>query len=270
MEIRTIRESATELAQRGVHVFPLVFRSKEPLPKSKGFHDATTDLTTIRRTWAGRLLNVAVRTGTLIHGQYLSVLDIDGDAGYAALDELERQHGPLLDTFTVRTSRGEHRYLAGPALGSRTGFHPGLDLKAMGGYVVGPCSVHPSGAVYTCADWSAPIAAAPEWLIRIVQHRKTDGHETDKAGRIVHEDRYLIGAIAGEAGRLRNVSINRNNSLFCSAVRLRKILESRQVDQTGMASIIEVELCAAAADIGLSQEEVRKTIRSAMGGSHAS
>jgi hypothetical protein len=260
MSPSTCRDAATALAALGVPVFPLVFRGKEPLPRSRGHHDASADLVITRRRWAGRLLNVGVRTGGT-----LSVLDVDGEAGYRSLADLEHQHGPLPVTFTVSTSRGEHRYLSGPALPCRTGFLPGLDWKANGGYVVGPCSVHPSGKVYACHDWNTPIATAPTWLAELVRHRPTPAKAP--AERIVHTDRYISGAIAGEARRLRHVTHDRNISLFCAIVRLRKLLGTLPPDcRASYAALIEVEMLAAADHTGIAHNEALKTIRSGLTG----
>lgn len=43
-----------------------------------------------------------------------------------------------------------------------------LDIRGKGGYAIVPPSVHSSGSNYEWIDQDVPIAAAPEWLIRIV------------------------------------------------------------------------------------------------------
>jgi hypothetical protein len=95
MAITTTREAAVELAMRGLRVFPLVFRTKRPLPRSHGLHDASADLQTIRRIWAGRLLNLCVRTGTPLHGEYLSVLDMRNCRNWNASMVRSRRRSPL-------------------------------------------------------------------------------------------------------------------------------------------------------------------------------
>jgi hypothetical protein len=261
MAITTTRESAVELARRGVHVFPLVFRTKRPLPRSHGLHDATTDLQTIRRIWAGRLLNLCVRTGTPLHGEYLSVLDTDGADGYAELSRLERQHGPLPVTFTIKTSRGDHRYFVGPLLPSRTGFLSGLDWKSDGGSVVGPCSIHASGAVYTCQDWNAPFAPAPEWLLQIVQQRDAVEHKTT-VSEIRDEDAYGRAALCREVSALSGVKHYRNEALIRAAFRIGQLVHADKLDKTTAFNA----LMDAAEEIGLDATEARVTINSGFKG----
>lgn len=85
-------------------------------------------------------------------GWRLVVLDTDTDDAEARLVSLlaEVPGGPewLARTMTVRTARGFHRYglVREPlATGKPWGPEGGLDLKALGGYVVLPGCRHPSG-----------------------------------------------------------------------------------------------------------------------------
>jgi hypothetical protein len=262
MVILTCRESATELARRGIHVFPLVFRTKRPLPGSHGLHDATADLQAIRRIWAGRLLNVCVRTGTPLGDGYLCVLDVDGADGYAELARLERQHGPVPPTFTVKTSRGEHRYFVGPLLKSRSGFHPGLDWKSESGSVVGPCSIHASGTVYTCEDWQMPFAAVPEWLLQIVQQRDAVEHKTTSPTAIRDGDAYGRAALRLEVAALSGVKHYRNEALVQSAFRIGQLVHLEKLDRTTAFDA----LMDSADEIGLDATEAKATINSAFKG----
>lgn len=259
---KTTRESAVELARRGVPVFPLIFRTKRPLPRSHGLHDSTVDLQKIRSIWAGRLLNVAVRTGTEIDGGFLNILDTDGADGYAELAKLERQYSPLPSTFTVKTSRGDHRYFSGPLLKSRTGFIQGLDWKGEDGSVVGPCSVHKSGAVYTCQDWNAPFAPAPEWLIQIVQSRDAVEHKTTQVSEIRDGDAYGRVALNREVAALSGVRHYRNEALIQSAFRMGQLVHDDKLDKTAAFNA----LLDAAKAIGLDAAEARATINSGFKG----
>jgi hypothetical protein len=261
MNILTCRESATELARRGIHVFPLLWRSKEPLRHSRGHLDASDDLVLTRRRWAGKLCNVGVRTGTEIGNGFLNVLDIDGDAGYRKLADLERQHGPLPVTLTVKTSRGEHRYLIGPELNSRIGFLPGLDWKSSGGYVVGPCSVHPSGAVYQCQDWDAPIATAPEWVLDQVRYRPVVTRKPSSKP-VLDSHAYGRAALNSEVDALNNVTVDRNKALVQSAFRMGQLVVLGKLDET----LAFDKLVGAARDIGLGDKEARRTVKSGITG----
>ena len=74
-----------------------------------GVRHATTSLVVIRAWWANApLANPALATG---EPSGVVVLDIDGGAGRASLNQLEREHGSLPLTQRVRTGSGEHLYL---------------------------------------------------------------------------------------------------------------------------------------------------------------
>ena len=68
---------------------------------------------------------------------------------------------------------GSHRFFRLPlGLRLRGKLAPGLDLKAAGGYVVAPPSLHPdTGKPYRwlTAPWDAPLASAPEWLLALAR-----------------------------------------------------------------------------------------------------
>ncbi len=78
-------------------------------------------------------------------------------------------------TPRVRTARGWHLYFRWPGhpVANAVGILPGVDLRGDGGYVVGPGSVHSSGAVY---EWDpspreVPFAPAPDWLLDMLATR---------------------------------------------------------------------------------------------------
>jgi len=136
----------------GWPVFPLVPKSKIPLTKH-GLHDATIDPEKIRSWWMGKWFdaNLAIRTGS-----GLLVIDIDndpvkGEDGEAVLAELEARLGPLPQTIEALTGSGFGRHLLfkTPAdIAFRSQSEPikgmkGLQIKAQGGYIVAPPSIHP-------------------------------------------------------------------------------------------------------------------------------
>jgi predicted P-loop ATPase len=85
-----------------------------------------------------------------------------------ALDALEAEHGRLPRTFMVATGRGAHAYFRHPGgliLNSASKLAPKVDVRGDGGQVIGPGSVHPTGAIYTPVDPVAEIADAPPWLL---------------------------------------------------------------------------------------------------------
>ena len=75
----------------------------------------------------------------------------------------------LPETLTAKTSNGHHYYCTMPDADLRNSQNKlgnKIDIRANGGYVVAPNSVHESGHVYRWLDPSAPIAAAPDWVIQ--------------------------------------------------------------------------------------------------------
>jgi hypothetical protein len=181
-------DAALDGARRGWHVFPLhTFYdgcctcddkacdnpAKHPLTPH-GLLDATRDETTINRWWSeATIANVGLRTGEV---SGLWVLDCDGPAGIAAIEALEKKHGPLPTTLTVNTGGGgRHYYFAWPddgSIGNRTKLHElPIDVRGDGGYVIVPPSLHRSAR---CYSWSIspaqqPLAQAPAWLVALVR-----------------------------------------------------------------------------------------------------
>ena len=147
-------------------------------------------------------------------------LATDPRAGIIALDDdprhggdetkeaLETLHGPLPHTPTVLTgSSGEHlyfRYPDGIVIRNSAGkVGPGLDVRAAGGYVIGPPSVHASGRAY---EWAAdahladvPLAPMPDWLIALATATPT-GNGTGEF--VVDAERFHESARNHELARL--------------------------------------------------------------------
>lgn len=171
MTSETLLKHALYYGKMGLRVFPLRAGGKAPATPH-GCKDATSDPGQIKAWWGGaQLYNVGIATGG-----GLVVLDVDinhdaGKYGDEALSELERQHGPLPDTWMCLTGGGgAHYYFCcdDPALTIGAGFAPGLDYRGAGGYVVVPPSVHESGQEYVWevehTPTSCALAPLPDWL----------------------------------------------------------------------------------------------------------
>jgi hypothetical protein len=155
------------LAAHGWRVFPCRPRDKTPLVR-EWQHIATTGPEQIRAWYAEYpACNWGIATGRA-SGTW--VLDVDGAQGTASLKALVTQHGALPARLTVRTGKGLHLYFAWPRgheLRNSAGkIGEGLDVRAEGGYVLAPGSVHPSGAIYAVAQ-DGPVPDAPEWLVQM-------------------------------------------------------------------------------------------------------
>lgn len=175
------REAAMAYAQRGWPVIPLHTPAdgrcscgkadcghpgKHPRTP-RGLHNATTDPNVITRWWE-RWPNANVG---IVCGDGLAVLDVDPrHGGDQSLSELEATHEPIRSLAAATGGGGRHFYLLGPVdLRSRVGFRPGLDLKAEGGYIVAPPSLHASGRRYEWTTEGSEPKEMPTWLIDLLQ-----------------------------------------------------------------------------------------------------
>jgi energy-coupling factor transporter ATP-binding protein EcfA2 len=113
--------------------------------------------------------NIGIATGP----SGLVALDVDPDKGGGeSLVSLVAQHGQLPDTIAAITGGGgQHYYFrAGdaPVGSSASKLGPGLDIRAVGGYVVAPPSLHRSGRRYQWEVSGHPddvdLAPPPDWL----------------------------------------------------------------------------------------------------------
>lgn len=157
------------MAKRQLCVFPCLPRDKRPAT-ANGVKAATTDADTIRRWWQQLPdANIGVATG---EPSNIFVLDVDGIDAEVELRKFETQHGALPATVEVITARGRHVYFKMPdaAIRNSTGkLAPDLDIRASGGYVLAPPSIHPTGRRYAWSvDCASAIADAPAWLLRII------------------------------------------------------------------------------------------------------
>lgn len=140
-----------------------------------GLKNATTDLEVIRswytlRSW----LNYGLTTDRLV------VVDVDQrDGGQGNWETLEEEHG-FQETWRVITGGGgEHVLYSAPTgveITNNVGkLAPGIDVRARGGYIVGPGSLHATGARYlwrdackekaSCHPSVMALAPCPSWLI---------------------------------------------------------------------------------------------------------
>lgn len=159
--------SALRYAEQGWTVFPLWPRDKTPLLRGNWQTHATTDENIITEWWTQNpTANIGLPTGSKF-----DVLDLDGPEGISSLNEVAPQYrhdGPL-----VITGRGYHCFFLPSGHGNRGNLRPKMDFRGMGGYVVGPPSIHPDGRTYR---WdiehhrgiAATCWAAPEWLTTLL------------------------------------------------------------------------------------------------------
>lgn len=175
-----LTKAALDYGRLGWSVIPIEPREKHPLVRWQVYqhrHPAATEVADWFRRWPDA--NIAVITG-VVSG--LAVLDLDPRQGAdASLEEFERKHGPIAQTVEARTGGGgRHLYFAHPGemLRSQIGLAPGVDLRADGGYVVAPPSIHASGEGYRWERSPAicPLAPLPDWLSKTSEKQGIRGY----------------------------------------------------------------------------------------------
>ncbi|MFY1589126.1 phage/plasmid primase, P4 family [Micromonospora sp. WMMD734] len=184
-EESTTLDGALAMVDRGCYIFPV---DHPELPKCAGVRtpDHDPDACTKRgkhpvvKKWSiessSKVADIAVHFAGATRNYGIDcrasrLLVIDEDAP-GVFQKYADEHGHTIPrTFTVSTGRaggGRHLYFRVPLdspFTTATGSLPkGIDVRGRNGYVVGPGSIHETGAVYTPDDWDAPFAELPGWL----------------------------------------------------------------------------------------------------------
>lgn len=177
-----------------------------------GLNDGSKDAEQITRWWEKWPdANLGILTG---QGSGLLVLDVDGEDGKASLKALMDMHGTFPKTLCAKTGRtsngrreGCHYYFRAPAgtliRNSAGTLGKGLDIRAEGGYVVAPPSLHSSGLLY---EWLAPeqaLADAPSWaLAKLVEAKPAPAVPATQGEAIAEGGRnHALARLAGTMRR---------------------------------------------------------------------
>ena len=146
-----IYKATEEFHAAGLCVIPLAARSKRPALASWKVYQTRRPDSSERWTWFGENpeRNLGIVCGGISGngtGKSLAVLDFDDPGAY---ETFAQDHPEVVSsTWVVRTGGGGvHVYLSIPGHVS-TGKIVGGDLKAEGGYVLAPPSIHPNGTPY--------------------------------------------------------------------------------------------------------------------------
>jgi hypothetical protein len=272
--------AALDAAERGWPVF-MLGRSKRPVANCQtcrtatdhdpatcrhltchGFYAATTDPARVAAIVAavprGQL---AVRTGAL---SGLLVVDVDPQhGGTASLAYLvARQLVPR--TLYVRTgSFGQHLYYRHPGqhMPSRPmPAHPGIDIKADGGYVVLPPSIHHrTGRPYQWGYGTTDLEEMPPALIAACLPAPatppTGPTTTRPGGGISHPDQLLSAHL--DAVR-RATEGHRRTTLYGAARGIARMVAAGAIEHTAAV--------AALTDVGREAEQTDREIRAAIAG----
>lgn len=170
--INQILINATKFADLGISVIPILYRDKRPdsslLPRDTNgqaswepFKTQLPTLETLRAWFASGQINYGIISGW----RDLVVIDFDDAQEYTRWLFWARNNPVSANVanhaYRVRTARGVHVYVRIPHI-ERTRKIGKIDIKAAGGYVLGPGSTHPSGALYTAltSSFHFPVVSA--------------------------------------------------------------------------------------------------------------
>lgn len=174
-------DAALGYRARGWSIIPVRPREKRPILAWQGYQQERAAEDDIRQWWRRWPdANVGIVTGGL---SGLVVVDVDpAHGGTESLGHWERTHGALPHTVEARSGGGgRHLYFAHPGgmVHNRVGLLPGIDVRADGGLIVAPPSVHPSGNRYSwvvAPDHCEPAALPGALLAQLSPQGGRQGH----------------------------------------------------------------------------------------------
>ena len=147
-------QCALNYAKKGLAVFPLIPRDKKPLT-ANGFKDATTDEAKIKEWWSIHPdANIGIATGQISGGIVVIDMDVDKekdkDGYHTFVNWCDENYLMLPDSWLSITGRGGYHLFFRSAfpVSSRIGWLEDVDIRADGGYIVAPPSIHPNGTRY--------------------------------------------------------------------------------------------------------------------------
>lgn len=192
-------ESALALRGLGWNVVAAPRGGKSPMGSWKRWQDEAIPERLVRETFTAGEHNLFVITGSV---SQLAVLDCDDEASVEYWTD--RLGDALKDTARVRTGKGYHFYFRlkpGQVERGRSSIDDSCkwDLRAEGGGVIAPPSVHKSGKVYRWSPGKGPDALqdAPAALF---ERAKSEGQEDQESPRSVLSH-LVSNPPEGEGGR---------------------------------------------------------------------
>jgi hypothetical protein len=252
--------AARTLGAMGCAVFPCG-GDKRPIKGSHGFKDAVRDADGIAELWAqypGVLVGVA--TGEI---SGIAVLDIDAKHNTARKWYAEHRE-QLLPARVHRTRSGglhlvyKHRIALKCSVSL---IEHGVDVRADGGYIIW----WPAAGLEVIAD--PGLQPWPEWLMQLLAPPPTVPSPSIGRRALAAQGRDLRPMLHRSLGIIRTVldarEGERNRVLFWATCRARDMLLAGELDHAAGVQVLDA-LRDAAAEVGLTQREIDRTITSAM------
>jgi hypothetical protein len=144
--------------KKNLSVIPLIYGGKKPAVRWEEYQGRRPTEDEVRK-WFSDVRNIGIVCGS-VSGN-LIVIDFDSEDKFKEFyEELDKTYPELrdvvLNTWMVETGKGRHIYLRvkmdpgefRERMRTRVRLAEGVDVKAEGGYVVAPPSLHPSGKSY--------------------------------------------------------------------------------------------------------------------------
>lgn len=186
---------ALQYAQAGLRVFPLSPCDKTPLRGTSGCKEATDDISQVTKWWSDNpFCNIGCATGNGI-----AVIDIDVGVdnngvkkyGEDSIKQWQQENGQLPDTITAISGKGGRHlyYRTGDKCSSKAGVIPNVDIRADGGYIVLPPSMHPNGNRYRWDNGFdiAEIANANDNVYKLIGKSNTKSTHNRISDNIIPE-----------------------------------------------------------------------------------
>lgn len=150
----------------GFKVFPLRENDKRPLFKGSAQTQGTTDLNQVRDIWTQcPNANIGIATGDGLTVIDVDTIDSHGVDGENSMLEYQIRNGFINTTLEVTTPTGgkHYYYLTDNEYSNKASILPGVDVRGLGGYVVGPGSTI-NGTLYEAKQLTEPQRANSEVL----------------------------------------------------------------------------------------------------------
>ena len=161
---------AIKLSKQGFRLIPC--NGKIPLMK-KWQLNATNNENKIKQLWENNDYNIGILTGEQANNLIVLDCDVKDDINGISnfINYLKSNNITLPDTLIATTGRGgKHYYFKSEASNLKSGtniFDKGIDIRANGGFIIAPPSLHPNGNRYSW-DNNVPIAKLPPELEKLI------------------------------------------------------------------------------------------------------
>lgn len=248
-------DRALYLLDCGVSVIPAV--GKVPsIPAWAAYMERLPTVEEVTRWFADGDRNLAI-----ICGKVSGLVVVDADNAEA--EAYVKEHLPPTP-LVVETAKGKHYYYRhpGPPQTNIIRGLGGLDVKADRGYVIGPSSIHETGALYEISDnnWGyfKSKYGLPEYNPRWVVKKDSVGEQEQNAERVAT---YVSAALKAQVADVCATGEGQRNArLNAAAYSLGRLVGGQYI---GAPTVVS-ELQRAAEQCGLPARESVKTIQSGL------